>query len=99
MALSNEERDNLFEALRNGEAIEDRAESIIQLQAELQEQTQEAESLQTSLSEMTDKYKDSQVKFGELMNSLPNFKTKEEEQKAKEKDDIPEVRGFAKLRK
>lgn len=95
MALTNEEREQLFEVLNSGETIEDRAQAIIDLRAELEEETTARTELQTDYEGVSTNYLNAQEQLRQALRSIPQVKQNEPNEQTPNTD--PELRGFQKL--
>lgn len=96
MTLTPEERNALFETITNEETIEARAEAILQIRNELEEQSNSLTETQTAFDELQSKYNDSQTTMKNLLNSLPQ----QTEQTNEQNNEPPQQEkfGFAKLK-
>lgn len=100
MALSPEEREALFNTIANEESIEGRAEAILQLRSELEEETVGRNQIFSDYQAMESSYNQSVETIRNLQNTLPEM-TKSafaKDPKENEKEKEPEIFGFDKLR-
>lgn len=102
MALSNEEREQLFEIITNSETLEDRAEAIAQLKGELDEETRGRNEINAQYEDVTSKYLDTQTKLKQAISSIPlnheSVFAPKHDGDSNPQPDEPELRGFAQLR-
>lgn len=70
MALTPDEREELFKTLAEGETVESRAEAIVRLRGELEEETVGRNELSDQLEVLTGEYNKSSETVKNLLNSL-----------------------------
>lgn len=100
MALTPEEREALFNVVANEESVEGRAEAVLKLRAELEEETVGRNQIFSDYQAMESSYNQSVETIRNLQNTLPEM-TKSafaQEKQTKEEKVEPEVFGFDKLR-
>lgn len=97
MALSNEEREALFATITESEEIEGRAEAILNVRVELNEETENRVDLENKYKELESKYTKNQEEMIKLLHSIPQSQKNNNGGNA---DPTPPntLMGFAKLK-